>query len=158
MTQLRWSLLLGLMVCLLATPAMAQVEALGVSGVGAHFDADNDASLAAFGGTNIYLKKDSTLSVFNRTCYKWINQPGDSKEVQAVETYLLSKKYIYDGWFVVIGGGANFEIKEDADQTFFSLLTEFGYTAYGIDLFAGTNITSFENGKQKFLYFGISLD
>ncbi len=150
--------LLLLAMILISAPAMAQVEALGVAGFGSHFDNDNTSTLAAFGGANIYLLKDSGLSVFSRTGYKWVNTGGEVNEFQGISTALISKKYFYRGFFAAIGGGASFEVEDKSDKTYFEILTEVGATLHGMDVFAGINVASVNTGKSKFLYLGVSLD
>lgn len=151
-------ILATLLLCCLGATTQAQVEALGISGVGAYWDAQNNVTVGAWGGANVYLLQDSALSVFNRTIYMWANENGPDDVSQSVETYLMTKKYIYEGWFFTLGGGASVVVEDQEDHTNFGLIGEAGYTMYGFDAFAGLKFSSLPDGKHKFLYFGIGLE
>ena len=143
---------------LCAAPAMAQVEALGLGGTGAHWNADGDITLTAFTGANIYVQKGTDLSVLNRTIYRWSNEAGTANEPQSIETYLLSKIPVYGKWFVTLGGGADMEINDAEDKTHFAMLFEIGRQVYQVDLFCGLNVVSKEDAKHTYAYVGISLN
>ena len=86
------------------------------------------------------------------------NDDGTDDQSQSLETYLMTKKYFYQGWFVTLGGGAAVLVEADeADRSTFGLLGEVGYTMYGFDAFLGMKFNDTFEGKQKFLYFGVGL-
>jgi len=151
-------LILLMLMCLCAAPAMAQMEALTIVGAGVQLDATNNSTMTAFGGLNVYVSKNADLQVLNRTLYRWTNNEGKGGEVQSIETYLISRKTVYHDWYVNLGSGLNVEIKDDADQTRFAILAEVGRRLYTVDLFFGINVASVEGQKYKHAYLGLSLN